>query len=479
MRFDGFNFPSYSVRSPNVDAQKCINLYAELHELGNGKERERYSLIGTPGLSTLLTLAGGVFRGCLTASNGQLFAVGGTKLYRISSTWAATELGTLNTSTGPISMADNGLQVMIVDGPNGYVWTIGSATFAQITDEDFPGANQVSFVDGYFIFDVPNSGQFMITGLTDVTVDALDIATSEGKPDPLRGHIALNREILMLNEKSGEVFYNTGNADFPFERVQGGFFETGCAARFSVAKGDGNVFFLGQDENGTGIVYVWSGGATVQRISTHAVEFSIRQFTDFSDAEGYCYQEEGHLFYVLNFPTGDTTWCFDLSTKFWHERNYSNDGALERHRGRFHAFAHGKHIVGDYANGKIYELSSSIYTDAGAPITRRRRSPHVSANGKRVQYKEFLLDIETGVGLDGATSTQGNDPQVMLRFSKDGGHTWSNEKWKSFGKIGERYVRPKWNNLGMARDMIFDITITDPVKVVIVGADLELERMAS
>jgi len=459
-----------------VDCQRCINLYPEMNEVGRGKETEVAALLSTPGLRLLLTLTGGVCRGTYTASNGEVFAVGGTKLYRISSAWVATELGTLSTSAGPVSMKDNGLQLVVVDNPNGYVWTFATSVFAQITDTDWPGAKQVTYQDGYFIILKPDSGKFYISNLNGVTFELLEFATSEGNPDLLVGMVSDHRELWLFNERTTEVFFNSGNADFPFERVQGAFIEHGCAAGFSIAKLNNSTYWLGKDEHGHGIVYR-ATGYSPDRISTHAVELAIQGYANISDAVAYVYQQEGHDFYVLNFPAANTTWVFDAKTGQWHERAFLNDGNFERHRANSHALAHGLHIVGDYANGKIYELSTTTYSDDGAAIRRQRVAPHISSGGKRVSYIEFLLDIETGVGLDGIT--QGTDPQCMLEFSDDGGHTWSNEKWVSIGKIGNRHKRAKWTRLGVSRDRVFSVSFSDPVKITLIGADLEMEGLAS
>lgn len=405
-------------------------------------------------------------------SAGRLFAVGGNKFYQISSSYVATELGTLNTSSGRVSIADNGIQLVIVDGPNGYYYTYGSSAFAKITDEDFVGANIVVYQDGYFIFNKPSSGQFYITELNGIGIDPLDFATSEGNPDNIVGHISVHRNLWMFNEQTAEIFYNSGDAAFPFSRIDGAFIEFGLAARFSLAKDNNTIFWLGRDSSGHGIVYM-AEGYTPKRISTHPVEQAIQSYSDFTDATAFCYQHEGHNFYVLNFPTANTTWVFDSSTGMWHERAYTNNGVLERHRADCHAFAFGAHLVGDYENGKIYELSYEKFTDDGQYITRNRTAPHISAQGKRVFYKSFQVDIETGVGIDGLG--QGVDPQAMLEFSDDGGHSWSNEKWVSFGKIGARLKRAIWRRLGFSRDRVFSLTITDPVKVVLLNAYLDLE----
>lgn len=475
-RFVGFIGPSYESRSKNVDAQRCINLYPELNELGTGKEKEVASLIWTPGLSSLCTVGDGPIRGAYTASNGELFVVSGSKCYQVSNGWAATELGTLNTATGLVSMADNGTTLVIVDGSFGYTVTFSSDAFAQILDGDFQPASQVFFLDGYFLFIKTNSKDFFISGINAVTFDALDFATVEGTPDNLVGGIVDHRDIYLFKEASTEIYYNSGDADFPFARAQNAFIEVGCAAKFSIAKMNHAVFWLGKDDKGSGVVYR-AQGYQPQKISTHAVEAAIQGYSEISDAVAYTYQENGHYFYVLNFPTADTTWVFDASTNLWHERMYLNDGVFERHRANLHTIAHSKRVVADYENGSLYEMSSDFFDDDGVEIVAQRVAPHYSSDGQRIRHNSFELDFETGVGLNG--TAQGSDPKVVLTWSDDHGHTWSNEKWASMGKIGARLTRAIWRRLGMSRDRVYKVTITDPIKRVIIGANIDVEKGAS
>lgn len=476
MRFPGFIGPSYQLSSINVDCQRLINLYPEINEVGTGKEQEVAAFHGTPGYSLFADLGSGPIRGQHYSSNGALYVVSNNKIYKISSLGASTEIGTLNSSAGFVSLADNGIQLVIVDGPDGYVVTLLTDVFAEITDPDWMGATKVSYIDGYFLFQKPDSGQFYISQLNGTDVDALDIAESEGSPDNIVSTAAMQRDFWVLGFDSIEVFQDTGNADFPFERVPGAFIEKGCAAAFSVQVMDNKLYWLGQDKSGKGIVFV-AQGYQPQRISTHAIEHAITRYGDISDAVGWSYQEAGHYFYVLNFPTAETSWCFDATTRQWHERQFNNAGALERHRANHHSFAYSKHIIGDYQTGKLYELSNDVYADNTVEIFRRRITPHISSDGNRVFYPSLQLDIETGVGLDGIA--QGTDPQAMLRWSDDGGHTWSNEYWQPIGKIGQTKARAIWRRLGSARDRVFEVTITDPVKNAWIGADIGLERGAS
>jgi len=476
MKFVGFIGPSYTLQSVNADCQRCVNLYPEIDELGSAKEQSVASLVGTPGLQLIATLPLSPFRGCFTSSKGQLYAVGGNGFYKISNTWNVTFVGYLLSTTGQVSFADNGTSVVVVDGSNGYVLTIASDDFTQISDPDFLGADMVTFQDGYFIFNKPNSGQFYISGINSTDLDALDIATSEGNPDNIVGLISDHRDLWIFNKSSIEVFFNSGNADFPFERVQGAFIEHGCAAKFSIAKMNNTVYWVGQDDKGNGMVFQASGYQPT-RISTHALELAIRSYGDVSGAVAWTYQENGHHFYVLNFTNAKTTWVFDTTTNLWHERTYNNAGIQERHRANGHSFAYNSHVVGDYANGKIYKLNSAYYKDDTAEIIRIRAAPHVSSDLVRMFHNSLQVDLEGGVGLDG--SSQGIDPKIMMQFSDDGGHSWSNEKWSDIGQIGAFKARAIWRRLGQSRDRVYRLTISDPIKVTLLNAQIDVMSGAS
>jgi hypothetical protein len=309
-------------------------------------------------------------------------------------------------------------------------------------------------------------------------VDPLDFASAEGSPDNLVSLIVDHREIWLFGQTSVEVWYNAGLPDFPLARIKGAFNEIGCAAPFSVAKLDNGVFWLGADARGKGIVYR-SQGYNGQRISTHAVEWQIQQYTDISDATAYTYQQDGHSFYVLNFPSADITWVYDVATQAWHQRAGWLNNRFTRQRGDCQMSFNGEIVIGDYLAGVIYAYDLTVYTEAESVqkwLRSWRALPTGQNNLKRSAQHNFQLDCESGVGLDGIA--QGTDPQVMLRWSDDGGHTWSNEHWKSMGKIGKTGKRVIWRRLGMTmklRDRVYEISGTDPVKIAIMGAELFVE----
>ena len=335
----------------------------------------------------------------------------------------------------------------------------------------------VAYLDGYFVFNQPDSQIIWVSQLLNgQSVDPLDFASAEGSPDGVVGLIADHRELWVFGTDSVEVWYDSGAADFPLTRIQGAFNEIGCVSAYTIAKMDNGLFWLGKDARGQGIVYR-ANGYTGQRISTHAIEYAIAQYGDISDAIAYTYQQEGHAFYVLTFPLGNATWVYDVATQAWHERAGWDNGEFTRHRSNCQCNFGGNIIVGDYENGNIYTLDLDVYADNG-DIQKWLRSwralPSGQNNLKRTAHHSLQLNCESGVGLNDG---QGSDPQAMLRWSDDGGHTFSNEHWSPMGKIGAYYQRVFWRRLGMTlklRDRVYEVSGTDPVKIAIMGAELIL-----
>lgn len=464
---------AYVARSVNAADNRMINLFPEIIPEGG---KEPAFLNRAPGLKLKVSVGLGPIRG-MWEFNDNLYVVSRDKLYKVDSSYAVTTLGTVSGTSGPVSMSDNGTQLFVACNGPSYIYNSQTNVFAQITDSDFPGAGTVSYLDGYFVFNEPNSQKIWVTALLDGTsVDPLDFASAEGSPDGVVGIIVDHRELWVFGTNSVEVWYNSGNADFPLSRIQGAFNEIGCAAPYSIAKMDNGLFWLGKDARGQGIVYR-ANGYTGTRISTHAVEWQIQQYENMSDAIAYTYQQDGHSFYVLIFPQANRTWVYDVATQAWHERAGFANGEFTRHRSNCQAFFQGEVLVGDYQNANVYSFDLDDYSDNGS-IQKWLRSwralPTGQNNLKRTAQHSLQLDCETGVGLN---LGQGSDPEVMLRWSDDGGHTWSNEHWVSIGKIGEYYRRAIWRRLGMTlklRDRVYELSGTDPVKIAIVGAELLL-----
>jgi hypothetical protein len=504
------------------------------------------------------------------------YVVSALRLYRVDSDWNFTVIGEIEGS-GQVNMTDNGRQMFIAAGPYGYIYnstykevafntTNGStsvtagdttyvypnqpvsgtgiplgATVASVTSPTaftlsvaatasntgtsltfspfltqlttpFAGAVGCGFLDGWFVFNQPDSQIFWVMDANDTTIDPLYFASAEGSPDNLVTLIVDHREIWLFGTTSVEVWYDAGLPDFPMARIQGAFNEIGCLAAYSVAKLDNGLFWLGTDARGNGIVYR-SKGYSGERVSTHAVEWQIQQYSTLADAVGYTYQQDGHSFYVLNFPNANTTWVYDVATGAWHERAGWENNNFTRTRGNCQMNFNNEIVVGDYRTGEIFAYDPTVYTEAGTTqkwLRSWRALPTGQNDLNRTAQHSLQLDCQAGVGLPGYSQeevneiiyiydrerdfildragsplkirdfadypvTLGADPQVMLRWSDDGGHTWSNEHWRSMGKIGQTGYRTIWRRLGMTqklRDRVYEISGTDPVEIAIMGAEL-------
>lgn len=487
MRFKGFIGPAYTLDSRNIECQRCLNYFPEMIDTGTAKGQEVAFLRMTPGLRKISNVGTGPLRMTHVDPRGTVLVVSGAEIYKLSYSgisWSSSKLGDLTTTNGPVRCASNmkangDTTTVIVDGQTNYAYQYISSVesfddFTALGFEGVPEATHVELIDGFFIFNKSGSNQFYVSDWNDLTVDPLSFASAEGDPDNIGAIISVNRDLWLLNDRSAEIWTNTGNEDFPFQRVSGGFIEKGIVAPYSLAAVDGVAFWLGRDKSGQGIVYA-AQGPTPQRISTHAIENAIQGYDidSVKTADAYTYHDGGHSFYVLNFP--EATWVFDLTTKLWHERGYNDSGSLGRHRGSYHAFVpqYGIHIVGDYANNKVYQFDNAYVYDDTSPLVRIRSSPHVAEGMRILFHDELRFDIDTGVGLDG--SGDGTDPQVMLDWSDDGGYTWSNEHWAKIGKIGQYKNKVRFRRLGSSYDRVYRLKISDPVKCNLSGAEIDVK----
>ena len=479
----GFVGTSYEAPSIYQDAQECINFFAEIDPQKAPGERGVVALYPTPGLLLQTQLANAEVRGMRALSGGQyLVAVAGNTVYKVDLSMTATSIGTLTTSAGQVSISDNvtnsaGLTAYIVDGPSRYTWVVSTNTFTTLPSSDGPwqGASIVDVVDNYNIYNQPNTQNWACTNLgSSLSTQAL-YGKKDGSPDNLISLIVDRRQVYLLGEVTTEVWTDVGNTiagitTFPFARVPGTSMQSGCAAPFSVARFGDSFTFVAKDTRGNSTIESIVG-YSFKKLSTHAVEQTLVNQV-ISDAVAYTYQIEGHEMYVVTFPSigNGLTWVYDLSTGSWHKWLSFSNGQYYRHRSNCGAYFNNMYLVGDYQNGKIYSIENDVYTENGTAIRRLRRAVHLVTDLQRGYFDELQIQFQPGVGL---VTGQGSDPQAMLRWSNDGGSTWSNEHWTTIGKIGRYQNRAIWRRLGYARDRIFEVSMSDPVKTVVISANLK------
>ena len=612
--------PGIAGRSKAITAQKRLNLFVEVKPEGDKSSLVAY---GTPGLRLFTDLGNQPVRGMwwFEAIN-TLFVVSYDQLFEIRGDGTYIERGTLDTSSGNVSMADNGLQLMIVDGKTGYIYTptsgdltynrtsttvtvtetlhtrktgeivhiegdttipdgdytvsnpafvigthnlvigvqyvitvpgttvwsevgansneygtifaatavapstpgttgtcvpantwqfttsgSGSATgnlkvvndFRHITSAytgvNFPVANTVAFIDSYFVVNVSGTKQFWISGNYDGFYwDPLQFASKEAYTDQLEAVAVDNGNIVLLGTISQEYWQNNGGFPFPFARISGSPTDVGLAARWSVARCNGQLFYLGRTRRG-GVSVFSVQNYTPVVVSTPDLDYNISQYQNIGDATAFSYRQNGHEFYQISFNTAKKTWLYDASTQAW---SVLESGNVGRHYAQWGAQFKNEIVVSDYRNGRIYRLDPGYYTDNGDAIVRELITPHAFSNStfNRLHIYRLRLDMEQGVGLPifntefnlwtgiDTITTEDDDlivvtvddpredthPRVMLQVSRDGGHTYGDEMWCKVGALGQYLRRAEWRRLGVARSFVFKFRITDPIKVVLIGA---------
>lgn len=448
-------------RSPNLGAAHYINIYP--HQSLDGS----ISFIGTPGAVIKWVVGARPIRG-MHVANGVLYIVAGDTVYKTTGE-EPTAIGSIGTSAGPVTLAWNGTQLVISDGALLYIYDSDASTFDLVTDVLKSGL--VCFLDGYFITNAPGSNTYLYSELYDgLQWDALSFNAAESSPDNVVAVVSIFGFLYVLGETSAEIWYNAGDPDTVFRRVDGVTSAIGCVAPYSAAKvGDtgSGVMWLACGEQGCGFAVISTGGALPVRVSTEAVEYQWAKYSRINDAFAYSYTQEGHSFYVVTFPSGNATWVYDLATQTWHERK-SGDNA---HFSSCHAFYNGQHLLGSSLGGQIYVSSLDYSAEDGRQIVREIVGPTIGTGESMVSFVSVQIDMQRGHEmLDLAGNRIDREPSVMLFWSDDDGNTWSAPMVASCGRIGEFKRRVMFRRLGRSFRRAFKIRITDPVQVVIKNA---------
>ena len=450
------------------------------------------SLYSTEGLSLFCTLPTSPGRGKFTTSypgiTGRDFAVAGDVLYELFNDGSSSSLGSVGTDGLPVSFAAGSVgaptapsQLAIASAGTLYVLNLNTNVLQAIPAFQFGPVAKVDYGDGFFIVTFQNSDYWQVSSPGDATTwPPLSVAQVTVYPENNVAMVVDHRYVWLFGQKKSQVYVDAGAAIFPYQVIPGALIEQGCGAPASVAKLDNSIFLLGADERGAGMVWRTSGFGLI-RVSNHAIETMIQRFSVTSDAVGYGYQNQGHTFYVLRFPTANVTLVYDVATQLWHKRSYwnTNTGIHISSLAGYHSFSFGKHLVADWSSGNIYQMAIpspavgggwNFVTDNGAPIRRTRISPSISTENKLISFNEIEIDMEVGLGpspalLDGNGDPRG--PQVELSWI-DNGKVPSNPHMLDCGQTGEYLRRVRHMRMGQARTRNFKLVFTDPVPVRII-----------
>lgn len=464
----GFCGPSYQAISPIIDDERSINLYCEKSESTGAKTQ--ISLIATPGSRLFSALPEGSVPSLFT-QNGRTFAAV-SRLWEIRADGTNVDLGDLGGQPArPTQIIGNQGQLLVMNNGNLFVLdlTTNILTAVDMSLFDNQPVLQIDFADGYGLAVRQNSHTFQQSGLEDFTTwSGLDIATLSLFPDNIVSFKVDHRYPWFLSAKKSTPYQNVGSGFPVFNPIPGALIEDGAGATFATVQLDNALFWLSQNERGFMEAKRSQGFGAPLRVSTHATEFAWQQYAETSDAVAYAMQIQGHAWWVIRFPTANATWVYDASTGYWHEWAFWNErsGTYEAHHSTCHTQNWGKHLVGDWATGNIYELSTQFGSEVGGPLRIMRQTPTTSKENKFLYYRAIEFDVQTGFPpevplLDG--NGQPRQAQIILGWSDDGGLTWSNDYFLDCGMAGQYSKRVRKVMLGRGRRRLWRVVATDPV----------------
>lgn len=462
-----FGVNSYKAKSGLVSAERLVNCYAEITPQTSAFPN---MVLGTAGFDVWLDTAVSLPIYGMHVMAGDLFVVAGNKVFKVDTSKTTTLIGEITSQIGQVIMTDNGTQLTIqLSSGITYYCTSSAGSLLQITDGDFNNSGSITTLDGFTISALIDSNQFQWSNVNATeNWNALNAATVEANSSKIVRVYQNNLELWFFKEDIIQVYYNTGSGSPLFQRKEGVYIEKGCASKYSVATLDNSYFFLGND----GIIYQ-TIGYQLKQISTFPISQEIKEYAVINDAIAFTYILGGHKFYCITFPTANKTWEYDISTELWHEReSINNAGKSGRWKANCCINFNNKNLIGDFETGVIYELKDNLYTENGAVIKREVIGTTLFKNFARMTMSRFIVCMETGVGI---ATGQGQNPQIMGKFSIDGGKTFSNELWQPIGAEGSYWTEIFWTQIGQGRSFIAKLNYSEPTKFVIVGCFVEIE----
>lgn len=453
-------------KTPTLNSERRVNCY---YEIIDDENRTKLTILGTPGTSLYSNVgstpprAGYVF-------NNLIFTVCGPSIYSLDLAGNKTLIGSLNTNNGFVTMSDNGTQLAIVDGKDGWIYTIPNGSFQQIpTTDGFPeGCTTIAFLDGRFLAEKPGTGQFFASdSYNGLSWDALNFATAESLPDNVIAVDTDHGSALLWGSLSIEYWQNTGTLGFPFAPLRAATQQWGLAAKWSRAKFNDTMVFLAQNLQGQCQVMMLQNFVPV-RISTHNIESIINSFPIINDAIGMSYMVNGHSMYQITFPGLNRSFLYDGTSNLWSETK-TGVGLTGRHIANQAFTYNSRNYVTDSTSGNILLLSDDIFTDNGQPIKREIWTRHIENDGNIGSVDEVELILQNGVGL---ANGQGRYPEIMMQKSIDGGNTFQMAERKvMFGASGQfRGPRAIFRRCGAGESMVLKFSMTDPVRFAIAYA---------
>jgi hypothetical protein len=461
-----FTGGSYKHKSLPLSAQVTRNFWPQ--KQADAKTKSDYVLAPFVGFKEWHNEATyeGADRGMLP-HRGALYKVTGNNLLRFDQFGTVTQLGNIPGALRCVLFAA-GTSVIVVTGGVAYEWD--GSTLNTGNDIDFETPNAGAYLNSRAIYD-GDEGRWCCSDTGDpLSINALNYATAESASDDIVRPYVFEQRVYMCGQETIEPWWNSDQGTPPFDRIEQGIMQFGLAGIFAITHNDDFMYLLDDDSQVQAVK-----GSSAEVVSTPPLTAEIAQYSVKSDCIIWPMTIEGQKLTVYTYPSANKTYIYPQGGE-WFEWSSGNEGG--RSIANSYAYIFGKHLVADYRNGNIYELDVDTYDELGEPIIRMRDSAPlhsgiVGAPGKNIELNSLEVILEPGIGLN---SGQGEDPQLMLRISTNGGKTFGPEITSSMGAMGQYGWVVEFHGLNMsAESYIFRVSISDPVKAVIYSGAVDIE----
>jgi hypothetical protein len=466
------------VQSMLVDSERTVNWYVETSQSPTATSPR--ALYPTPGFQPWSQPLTDTIGRASCNAGGRIFFILGSTLFELNGDGSWSLRGTVLRDQNPAQLLYNGMiggQIGIASGGNFYCYVLATNTLTL----ELPGlCTMAAYADGFFLALNSATGLVLLSALNDGTTWNLGGAFEaffqrELFPDPWQTLFAdSNNLIWLLGTETFEVWYNTGVGLQPWAPLSGLNGLYGIISPWAfVVTALGN-FWLSANRQGAG-QFVGTSGSIPQPILSYAFDTAVGTYFHAGqvvNAECMAYQQLGHTFVLIHFPSVPATWCYDVTEQSWAERGQWNPttGLFGLWTPRVYQRAFGKDLVAGWTGNMLCDMNTAYTTefDGATGIVRERTTPGLVDEHKRrpITQMELLMDV----GMTPLQTGLGSNPLVTLRTSVDGGRTFGNERQASLGKIGAYRTRVYWQQLGAPADAVFRVRSSDPAPSRIVDA---------
>lgn len=433
-----FAISSYERGRGDLPSFPVINFFAE----EAATEKAGVVLQSRPGLTDRSANMGSGPVDCLFQSDlvlgSSLFGVSGVDLY--SDGVRIAELS----GDGPWAMAGYEGYLFIAGGDSLYRY---DSTLAVITFPDNAEVGKVLVGASRIIAIRKDTGKFYWSDSLETDIEALDFATAENQPDRLLDMLFIDDTLVLFGAETIEFWPNTGDADLPFQPLEGRVIEkgvkaTGCAVAF------GPSFAWVTNQNAVCV------GDEGNVISNPGLQARIEESTA---CRLWTFLLEGAEFLCLRLTFADgsgESHVFGLRNKMWSQfTTYGESNWLPQ------CYAAG--VFGSAIDGRTFAWADS-HLDLGGDLERRFRGGFpINSGGVDIANVQLRANVGHTTYLSGTYA----NPQIEMRVSRDAGQTWGDWRQTSLGAQGNYRTRIQWRACGMASQpgFIAEFRCTDPV----------------